>query len=261
MTTTNTITTEQLESLTWTIESVEVDDHQFDEREQDGADDNGELIQVPYYISFVYGATVLRSVEMPSITYRIEWQANGGHDTLADAYDFEVEVNPDSGNTLDVGGLSILDIDGDEIDEREAVRQIGHDIEESVEWEDDARKHLPSEPRAEDADGGASSEDGFELINDHGADVRLSGELVAEASSYSHDGPRNLQWTELMLYRTDGGKFVAHEIGRTRWAGQRTRYTVHVCDNSVDLVKALGYGCPAKELYETARIDHAQTIE
>lgn len=101
----------------------------------------------------------------------------------------------------------------------------------------------------------------FELSCDQGPDIRFQGEKIASASSFKHDGPRNIRWTELTLYRTQAGKLVCAEVGRTKWQGERTRHNVHVATDEGELVKLLGYGWLAKDLYADADIDHAQELE
>ena len=101
----------------------------------------------------------------------------------------------------------------------------------------------------------------IELSRDDGPDVSFQGEQIASASSYNHQGPRNIRWTELVLYRTAGGKFVCAEVGQTIWGGERTRRGVHIADSAAGLIESLSYGWLAKELYEKAGIDHAEIVE
>lgn len=96
---------------------------------------------------------------------------------------------------------------------------------------------------------------------DNDADLRFQGEKIASASSHHYEGPRNIRWTELTLYRTQGGKLVCEEVGQTRWDGERTRYSAIVANAESELVKALGYGWLAKELYDSAGIEYVEDIE
>lgn len=263
--TTKTITTEQLENLTWNIDSVDCGDHEVDMHEEAiGIDEDENPITETRYNSWVAGTCALRAAEHSEITYTIEWMAQGGRETLEDAYDFEVDVNENADNVLDAPpGFQILDIDGDEIEAGEAVHQISNDIEMSCEWEVEVGKNLPAMPAAElieDIDEDNDMET-IELSRDSGPDVRFQGEEIASASSFEHDGPRNARWTELTLYRTKGGKLVCAEAGRTKMQGERTKRCVHVADTEAELIQALGYGWLAKELYDVADIDHAVTIE
>lgn len=100
----------------------------------------------------------------------------------------------------------------------------------------------------------------IELENHHGADVRFTGEKIAHATTqtYLRDQTR---WTELDLYRSEGGVWICHEIGRTMWEGEEDRFTVYVAVDEQELVQKVGLGRLAKELYDEAGIDHAQDIE
>lgn len=260
-----TITIAQLEALTWFVESVDVDDHYMDEYSDAVAcDADGEPIMATRYQSYVYGACVLRSVEHPEISYTIDWQANGGEESYAAAFDFEVEVNPNGDNQLDTGSIEIVDEDGDFIRPSGVARQICNDIEQSIDWEHEVQKHLPDMPEAQDIDTDTDEDkdmDTIELFRDDGPDVRFQGEKTASASSFEHDGPRNIRWTELALYRTAGGKWVCHEIGCTKWDGERTRRALHIADSEAALIEMVGHGWLAKELYEDAGIDAAVTID
>jgi len=258
-----TITTEQLEALTWTVEAIEADDHTLDTHEEAvSCDEDGEPILETRYQSYLHGSCVLRGVFGHEVTYTIEWQANGGDETLESAYDFTIEVNPNGENDLDTGSAEIVDKEGDSVSPS-AVREIGNAIEQSVCWEHEVQKHLPKMPEAEHIDDSQEDTDmeTIELSRDHGPDVRFQGEEKASASSYHFEGPRNIRWTELNLYSTAGGKFVCSEVGRTRWAGERDRYAVHIADSAAGLIEQVGHGWLAKELYETAGIDNTEIIE
>jgi hypothetical protein len=96
---------------------------------------------------------------------------------------------------------------------------------------------------------------------DNDADLRFEGEQIVSVSSHHFEGPQNIRWTELSLYRTKGGRLVCSETGCTRWQGERTRHSAHVVDNEAALVGVLGYGWLAKDLYVAAGIDFAEDIE
>lgn len=258
-----TITIRELEDLTWKVESVEHIGGDFSEHEVPaGIDADDEPIMETRYAHWQGGTCTLRCIEHPEITYGIEWQANGGTDTLEDAYDFELSVADQIPCSLDAPGYKILDIDGDEITESEAVYQVGDDIQRTADWQGAVRKILPAMPEAEDIED-IDEDDDMETITlrrDDGADIRFQGEQIASESSWHHDGPRNTRWTVLTLYRTRGGKLVCSEVGRTIWQGERDRFKVHVADTEQQLIDSLGFGWLAKELYEEAGIDHAQDI-
>lgn len=142
------ITISQLEAMNWEVVSVDAGDHELEIQLNEGMDDEGNLIDGNYYNSYMYAEIKLQSVEEPSITYTIHAVAHNKDDrqTFTGAYDFTIEVNEQQDNELDAPGFEILDIDGDVISEREAVHQIGNDIENSVAWESAFEKELPTKP-------------------------------------------------------------------------------------------------------------------
>jgi hypothetical protein len=173
-----TITTEQLEALTWTVEAIEADDHVLETHDEAvSCDADGEPIRETRYQSYVHGSCTLRCVERPEVTYTIEWQANGGEETLADAFKFTVEVNPNGENDLDTGSAEIVDKDGDPVSPSTIIREIGNTIEQSIDWEHEVKKHLPTMPKAQDIDIYTDIEDSdmetIELSRYYGPDARF----------------------------------------------------------------------------------------
>ena len=66
--------------------------------------------------------------------------------------------------------------------------------------------------------------------------LKFTGELLAESSSKSHQGPCQARWHELALYRTSGGKLIAAICFRQ---GETRRETVFVCETESALVDDL----------------------
>lgn len=95
---------------------------------------------------------------------------------------------------------------------------------------------------------------------DGAADISFTGEKIASVSSYCSSTNDN-RWTELYLFKTAGGKFVCHQVGETRWYGERAKYKARVCETIEEVVNFFGYGWLAKELYAEAKIDAANHIE
>jgi hypothetical protein len=102
---------------------------------------------------------------------------------------------------------------------------------------------------------------------DNAPDVRFTGELVASAadsdneamgSSYSGESGR---WTEMTLYKTERGKFVCHQIKRTRWFRERTLFSGKVCETPEDVKEFFGHRWLAKELYCDAGISDTLDVE
>ena len=100
----------------------------------------------------------------------------------------------------------------------------------------------------------------IELYVDNEPDIQFCGELIAEVSSY-RAFENDSRWTELDLYRTASGKFICHQIGRTRWVGEKDRYKAAVCKTTNEVIDFFGYGRLAKELYELADIDANKKID
>lgn len=99
----------------------------------------------------------------------------------------------------------------------------------------------------------------YTLARDEGPDVRFQGERIAHVSSRRPDNDD--RWTELSLYRSTGGKLIAHQVGRTIWQGEHDRHAVFVCEGVSELTRYLGYGWLAKSLYEAAGVDSAEEID
>ena len=83
------------------------------------------------------------------------------------------------------------------------------------------------------------------LERDDDVDVSFEGEKIASVDSREYGKPDLSRWFEIHLYRTNGGKIVAHEIGNTKKPGERRFFQVYVCDTKEELVRKLGSGWPA----------------
>lgn len=107
----------------------------------------------------------------------------------------------------------------------------------------------------------------FTLEIDNQPNIRFTGELIASASSTdnqavgsSYSGQTG-RWTELALYKTQGGKYICHQVGRTRWQGEQDRFSGAVCENTEEVIEFFGHRWLAKELYEYAGICDAINVE
>ena len=118
-----------------------------------------------------------------------------------------------------------------------------------------------------DIDEDSDTMETFTIYVDNQPNIRFTGELVASASSsedrasgsrWSGDTGR---WTELELYKTKGGKYVCQQIGRTRWQGERTRYSGKVCETLDEVFDFFGHRWLAKDLYDDAGLDATIDIE
>ena len=108
------------------------------------------------------------------------------------------------------------------------------------------------------------------LENDGDLDVRFEGYKLGSWSSrrrapeVQNDDTR---WTEIHVYwrpaaeyldgytSEDLGRYIVQEIGVTLWQGEVDRHAVHIADTEGDLVKALGTGRLAKEVYRGLGIE------
>lgn len=103
----------------------------------------------------------------------------------------------------------------------------------------------------------------FILKIDNEPDIKFTGERVASATSA--DARREAKdagrWTELDLYKTEGGQFVCHQTGRTQWEGQHDRFSGKVCRTAEEVKEFFGHGWLAKRLYDNGGIDDVVEVE
>lgn len=97
----------------------------------------------------------------------------------------------------------------------------------------------------------------FTLEIDNAPSVRFTGELVASADNSDQSG----RWTELALYKTKGGTFVCHQVGRSLWQGERDRFSGKVCETLAEVKEFFGHRWLAKKLYAEAGIDDTVEVE
>jgi len=66
----------------------------------------------------------------------------------------------------------------------------------------------------------------------------------------------------LALYRTQGGKYICSQIGRTQWQREHDRHSGAVCETAECVCEFFGNGWLAKELYaETTEIDCDERVD
>ena len=75
---------------------------------------------------------------------------------------------------------------------------------------------------------------------DNDKDIKFTGNLIAEISSKKPVD--DIRWTELQLYRTQGGKFICSEIGRTTIEGEHNHHKADVCEDHDEVINFFGYG-------------------
>ena len=107
--------------------------------------------------------------------------------------------------------------------------------------------------------------DEITLKRDNDRDLRFRGKKIAEAASSPNSANRRHEstgrWTELKLYRTAGGKYIATTIGRTQWTTEHDRHAAVVCKDVEAVIVAFGTGWLAKELYDNACIECVEAID
>lgn len=82
--------------------------------------------------------------------------------------------------------------------------------------------------------------------------VEFSGTLVAQAST---DRPEVNHWTEVSVYRTEGGSYVLEQIGKTRIPGQKDFVDVFIFGSIEDLQAHMGDTRLAVDVYAQMGID------
>ena len=108
----------------------------------------------------------------------------------------------------------------------------------------------------------------FIIEIDNAPSIRFTGELVASVASSDkksagsrYSGLEGI-WTELVLYKTKGGKFICHKINRTLWRQfDRDHFSGKVCENTEEVKEFFGRCWLAKELYAEAGIDDVVDVE
>lgn len=81
--------------------------------------------------------------------------------------------------------------------------------------------------------------------------LAFRGRLVGEVSSRRGKVTR---WTELRLYRTEDGRYIAEEVGETTNPGEVARRRVAVLANDEKVVGFFGFGSLSRPLYDQAGI-------
>jgi hypothetical protein len=172
----------------------------------------------------------------------------------------EVRLSTDEG--ADPTLPEVLDEDGDALDINEAWLLIEN--ETALLEEPDMSRELgddfyldPDQPDALARPASESSETATVLIRDGEPNFRFVGKQTARVIG---DEERGI-WEEVALYETEGGRYVAGRIGRTRWLGSEDEYEAWVCEDQKTVVECLGLSDLAKELYEAASVDATEQVE
>lgn len=101
----------------------------------------------------------------------------------------------------------------------------------------------------------------FTLARDGEPDLRFTGACIASASSNPFKANASPErWTELKLFRTGKGRYVAWTVGRSKRKGEHDRFSAVVCDTPAEVIQAFGQGWLAKKLYQQANIENIEEI-
>lgn len=227
-----------------------------------GLGDEGEIEYSDCYNSFVAGEATAKQGELEIKFY---WVANGGNKTYSDAFDFTIEIDYNVSQNFETNFM-IVDEEGDEV-QGWFFDDILKEKLEGAEWEQLVQNLLPIAD-IDDIDIDEDSEmETFTIEIDNAPSVRFTGELVASAASSDNQAMGSKysgqtgRWTELALYKTKGGKFICHQIGRTCWQGERDRFSGKVCETLEEVKEFFGHRWLAKDLYAIAGIDAAIDVE
>ena len=97
----------------------------------------------------------------------------------------------------------------------------------------------------------------FTLTRDNLADLQFEGDLVATVSSETAGKTR---WTELRVYKTDGGRYICEELGRSKVDGERDFHHVTVVDNEKSIPSVFGGGWLSKLLYGKMQLQYTELV-
>ena len=105
----------------------------------------------------------------------------------------------------------------------------------------------------------------FTIQRDDAPNLTFTGTLLAGASTSPEQAAPDYsgsvgRWTELQLYRTEGGKYICQRIHRTQWQGETDSFTAAVCDDHAGVIEFFRHGRLAFEIYEAAAIPNAEQV-
>lgn len=198
--------------------------------------------------------------------YWVIWDGDSD-ERVSDEIDVSEYEDGDGPFTLQ-GPLCIVDEDGAALPRQEQIGMVRDALPEVAR----AMLEIDGEavaPKLLTTDIDIDEESGMETItieNDGAPNIRITGQLLVCTSSSANNASSYYsgsvgRWTELNLYKTAGGRFVAQSIGHTQWQGEHTRYKAAVCQTEADVIEFFGHGWLAKNLYEDAGIADVQEVD
>lgn len=194
---------------------------------------------------------------------------NGVKITYTETFSYD-EYDPESLTTGTEGLDKVWSIEGVVVVDEERCELDAHDLADYLNEDFSSIDYsiLEIEKTIDiDVDENEDGMETFTLEINNEPNIRFTGERIASAystddqamgSSYSGQTGR---WTELYLYRTRGGKYICHQIDRTRWQGEKDHFSGKVCETLEEVKEFFGYNWLAKELYAEAGIDEAVDVE
>jgi hypothetical protein len=75
----------------------------------------------------------------------------------------------------------------------------------------------------------------YELPDADGSVTTFDGELLGSGSSAR---PGHDRWSEVHIYKTLGGTYLVHKIGRSARPGEVDRFTLHTCTEPQGVVES-----------------------
>ena len=99
----------------------------------------------------------------------------------------------------------------------------------------------------------------YQISHDNGVDYAFTGELLGMATLKTDDDDRP-RWTELNLYRTEGGSYICEEIGHSSIKDEVTRRQACVASTIDEVVDFFGDGWLASKLYQTVGFNIATHV-
>ena len=153
----------------------------------------------------------------------------------------------------EIEGVRVVDEDGEELTANELDEYLDYDFSR-IDYDELNIEQIIEIDYQEDSD-----METFTIEVDNEPSIRFTGELLATASSKDNDSVG--RWTELRLYRTQGGKHICYQVGRTQWEGERDRFDAKVCDSIEEVKEYFGHKWLAKELYADAGIEDVVEVD
>jgi hypothetical protein len=184
-------------------------------------------------------------------------------DFTFDTYDWDsFETHDDMGETWTITGVTVIDENGDPLGTDELVDCLPGEFN-TIDYDKWVFGFNTTEDIDYDED---SNMEEFTVQRDNEPDLRFKGESIGYAqsnddSAYGNYSGETGRWTELTLYKTIGGKYICEQVGRTRWQGERDRYSAAVCETLDDVFEFFGHRWLAKILYKRAELEASQFID